>query len=226
MESHGIEASETLLGKSKEWSEKGWSVVSMADEKNILCLIAVSDRIRPGVAQSVSELERIGLQVHMLTGDNDTSAAIIARQSGISSYRAGMLPADKLSFIRDLQLKGHRVAMVGDGINDSPALAQADVGIAIGTGTDIAMESSQVILIRGDLEKLVTLIKLSGRIVSTIRQNLFWAFFYNSIGIPVAAGILYPFTGFLLNPMIAGAAMAFSSVSVVVNSLRLRRVAI
>jgi len=163
------------------------------------------------------------MDVHMLTGDTVAMASHIAMEAGIIHYKAEVSPAGKADYVRQLKEQGKLVAMVGDGINDSPALALADIGIAMGNGTDIAMESAPITLIKGDLGKIVTAINLSRKTVKIIRQNLFWAFFYNIISIPVAAGILYPFTGFLLNPMIAGAAMAFSSVSVVTNSLRLKR---
>lgn len=220
---HQIQVIPELDSRSKEWAARAWSVIYVADTAQALGIIAVADRIRESSAISVSRLTRMGLQVHMITGDNETTAGMIARQAGISLYKASMLPEDKLDYVRALQEKGLTVLMVGDGINDAPALIQADVGIALGTGTDIAMESAQITLIHGDLEKLVTAVRISGRIVCTIRQNLFWAFFYNVISIPIAAGILYPFAGFLLNPMIAGAAMSFSSISVVMNSLRLGR---
>jgi Cu2+-exporting ATPase len=162
----------------------------------------------------------------MLSGDTVAIASEIAFQSGIDIFKGEVTPAEKTLYIHNLQSQGKKVAMVGDGINDSPALAAADIGIAMGTGTDIAMESAQITLIKGDLHKLSKTIMLSRKTVKTIKQNLFWAFFYNVISIPVAAGILFPFFGFLLNPMIAGAAMAFSSVSVVANSLRLKRLKI
>ena len=160
----------------------------------------------------------------MLSGDTVAIASDIAFQSGIDIFKGEVTPAEKTEYIKNLHSQGKKVAMVGDGINDSPALAAADIGIAMGTGTDIAMESAQITLIKGDLHKLSKTIMLSRETVRTIKQNLFWAFFYNVISIPVAAGILFPFFGFLLNPMIAGAAMAFSSVSVVANSLRLKRI--
>jgi Cu2+-exporting ATPase len=158
----------------------------------------------------------------MLTGDNEGTAKEIARQAGIDEYKSEVLPHQKYDYIRNLQLNGLKVAMVGDGINDSPALSQADLGIAMGHGTDIAMESADITLIKGDLEKIATSIKLSKETHITIKQNLFWAFVYNVIAIPIAAGILYPVNGFMLSPMIAGGAMAFSSISVVLNSLRLK----
>lgn len=158
----------------------------------------------------------------MLTGDNQGAAKEIANKTGIDQYKAEVLPKDKLEYIKDLQLKGFKVAMIGDGINDSPALSQADIGIAMGHGTDIAIESADITLVKGDLEKITASLKLSKATVRTIKENLFWAFIYNIIAIPIAAGILYPVNGFMLSPTIAGGAMAFSSVSVVLNSLRLK----
>ncbi|HSI90192.1 MAG TPA: HAD-IC family P-type ATPase, partial [Adhaeribacter sp.] len=173
---------------------------------------------------AISELKNLGLEIYMLTGDNEATAKAVAAQAGIRHYQAGVMPSDKGNFVLELQKQGKIVGMVGDGINDSEALARADVSIAMGKGTDIAMEVAQLTLMHSDLIHIPKAIKLSRATVRTIRQNLFWAFIYNVIGIPIAAGVLYPAYGFLLDPMIAGAAMALSSVSVVTNSLRLRTV--
>ena len=198
------------------------TVVWFADETRVLALLTVADRIKPTSRTAVEELERMGVTVYMLTGDNEATARRIAAEAGIAHFRAEVLPAQKAGFVKQLQAEGHCVAMAGDGINDSAALAQADLGIAMGQGSDIAMDVAKMTIISSDLTKVAAAIRLSAQTVRTIRQNLFWAFIYNLIGVPVAAGVLYPFTGFLLNPMIAGAAMAMSSVSVVTNSLRLK----
>jgi P-type Cu2+ transporter len=224
METNGVIIPESEKAVAENWTNESMSVNYIARGNQLLCLIAVTDPVRPDSAEAIRQLIAGGLEVHMITGDHPGAAARVAKTVSITHFRAGMTPEGKLDYVKELQLKGLKVAMTGDGINDSPALAQADVGIAIGTGTDVAMETAEITLVKGNLHKIVSAISLSRRTMKTIRQNLFWAFFYNIIGIPVAAGILYPFTGILLDPMIAGAAMAFSSVSVVTNSLRLRKI--
>ncbi len=208
-------------GKVKSLEENGKTVMFLAEEKKLIGLIGVADTIKKSSRMAVKNLERLGIKVYMITGDNSRTANAIAKKSGIRNVFSEVLPEDKAKYVKKLQ-KGGKVAMVGDGINDAPALAQADIGIAMGSGTDVAMETGNVVLMKDDLLDIPKAIKLSKITMSKIRQNMFWALFYNSLGIPIAAGILYPWTGWLLNPMIAGGAMAFSSVSVVLNSLLLR----
>lgn len=208
--------------QAARWVQDAKTVIYFADSENVLAIIAIADEIKETSKSAIADLQRQDIDVYMLTGDNDQSARAIAAQVGLKQYRAEMLPADKAAFIQQLQQQGKVVAMVGDGINDSHALAQADVSIAMGKGSDIAMDTAKMTLITSDLQSIPKALRLSSVTVKAIRQNLFWAFIYNVIGIPLAAGILYPVNGFLLDPMIAGAAMALSSVSVVSNSLRLR----
>ena len=188
----------------------------------VIALISVADKIKDSAAKAISGLLSDGIEVYLLTGDNQQTAQAVANQVGLQHFKAGVMPSEKSEFVKNLQQKGKIVAMVGDGINDSQALAQADVSIAMGKGSDIAMDVAKMTIISSDLLLIAKAIRLSRITVNTIHQNLFWAFIYNLIGIPVAAGILYPIWGFMLNPMIAGAAMALSSVSVVSNSLRLK----
>ncbi len=216
-------ALEGLEGKAVELSSQGKTPVFLALDGRPAVLFGIADDLKENSVEAVAALKRRGLRLVMLTGDNRLTAEAIARRAGIENVQSGLLPGDKVREIKKLQAEGRRVAMVGDGINDAPSLAQADLGIAIGAGTDIALEASDVTLIRGDLRGVAEAIELSRRTIRTIKQNLFWAFAYNVLGIPIAAGVLFPFLGILLNPMIASAAMAFSSVSVVSNSLRLRR---
>ncbi len=198
------------------------TVSLFADEEKVLCLITITDRLKPTSKEAVEQLHRMGIEVVIYTGDNEKAVAEVARQLNISSYKGNVQPEEKAELVKQLQQQGKVVAMVGDGINDSAALAQADVSIAMGRGSDIAMDVAKMTIISSDLTKIPKAIHLSKQTVEVIKQNLFWAFIYNIIGIPIAAGVLYPFTGFMLNPMIAGAAMALSSVSVVSNSLRLK----
>jgi Cu2+-exporting ATPase len=207
---------------AQQWKEQAKTVIYFSNNVEVLAITSVGDKIKPSSMQAVTELRKLGIDVYMLTGDNAETAKVIAQKAGITNYKAEMLPSDKAAFISTLQKEGKIVGMVGDGINDSQALATANVSIAMGKGSDIAIDASKMTIISNDLTTIPTAIRLSRNTVKTIKQNLFWAFIYNIIGIPVAAGILFPINGFLLNPMIAGAAMALSSVSVVSNSLRLK----
>jgi len=211
-----------LASAAEELAREGATPMFVAADGRLLGMVAVADTLKAESSQAVAELEALGLEVWMLTGDNRLTADAVARQVGISRVLAEVQPDQKADKVRELQAAGKTVAMVGDGINDAPALAQADLGIAIGTGTDVAIAASDITLIGGDLRTIVTGIALSRKTVGVIKQGLFWAFGYNVVLIPVAMGVLYPFFGILLNPVIAAAAMAMSSVSVVTNALRLR----
>jgi Cu+-exporting ATPase len=212
-----------LRAEAERLASEGRTPVYVAADGALAGLLAVADPIKPTSREAIARLKRMGLQVVLLTGDNRRTAEAMAREAGVDRVVAGVLPDGKVEEIRRLQKEGAVVAMVGDGINDAPALAQADVGIAVGSGTDIAIEASDVTLMRGDLTAVADAVALSRRTLRIMKQNLFWAFVYNVVGIPVAAGVLYPVFGLLLSPILASAAMAFSSVSVVTNSLRLRR---
>lgn len=217
-----ISIDQTVSEKADQWGNEAKTVIWFADTQKILAVFAIADQIKATSQKAIQELHKSGIEVYMLTGDNEATAKAIAEKTGIQHFKSEVLPEQKAAFVKDLQAKGKIVAMVGDGINDSTALAQADVSIAMGKGSDIAMDVAKMTIISSDLAKIPEAIRLSKATVSTIKQNLFWAFIYNLIGIPIAAGILYPINGFLLNPMLAGAAMALSSVSVVSNSLRLK----
>ncbi|SDD90711.1 Cu2+-exporting ATPase [Pricia antarctica] len=221
---NNIRIEPSLNQQAESLEDEAKTVIFFADGKQVLAIMAIADKIKATSKNAIETLREKDIEVYMLTGDNDKTAAAVAKEVGIQHYRSEVLPSDKAEFIEELQSQGKIVAMVGDGINDSHALAQADVSIAMGKGSDIAMDVAKMTLITSNLQSIPKALELSKRTVLGIRQNLFWAFIYNIIGIPIAAGVLYPINGFLLDPMIAGAAMAFSSVSVVANSLRLKRV--
>ena len=222
MAESGINLSTKDIEAAKNLQEQAKTVIFFGGNGQILAILAIADQIKPSSKAAIEKLKRSGIEVMMLTGDNEQTAKSVAQQTGITSFKAGLLPEDKAEYIKTLQEQGKVVAMAGDGINDSHAMAQADVSIAMGSGSDIAMDVAKMTIVSSRLESISSAIELSKHTLQTIKQNLFWAFIYNIIGIPIAAGLLYPFTGFLLNPMIAGAAMAMSSVSVVSNSLRLK----
>ncbi|MBP6698604.1 MAG: copper-translocating P-type ATPase [Flavobacteriales bacterium] len=222
IEENGITIGDVYKDRERSWQEDARTVIWFADAKEVRAAIAIADRIKPSAVEAIARLKAVGIKVYMQTGDSRRTAQAVSKAVGIDDFRSEVLPKDKAAFITGLQQMGHVVAMVGDGINDSEALAKADVSIAMGRGSDIAMDVARMTLISTDLNAIPRAITLSRKTVNLIRQNLFWAFIYNVLGIPIAAGVLYPINGFLLDPMIAGAAMALSSVSVVSNSLRLR----
>ena len=225
LEELGIhEPDPAIRSKAEALRRDGQTVVYAVVDGRPSGLLGIADPIKPEAPEAVHDLQRAGLRVVMLTGDNQTTAEAVARKLGISDFEAGVLPDHKADVIKKLQDKGSTVAMAGDGINDAPALAAANVGVAMATGTDVAMESAGITLLKGDLRALVRARRLSHAVMRNIKQNLFFAFIYNLLGVPVAAGILYPKFGLLLSPIIAAAAMSFSSVSVITNALRLRRV--
>lgn len=222
LKEYGVEENNDLL-ISNHIQDPAMTVVAFSENNRIMGLIGITDKVKPGSKDAIKALLDEGIEVYMLTGDSYQTASSIAKEIGLRNFKAEILPAQKAEFVKELQEQGKTVAMVGDGINDSHALAQADVSIAMGKGSDIAMDVAKMTLITSDLKYISKALKLSGKTIKTVRQNLFWAFIYNLIGIPIAAGVLYPINGFLLDPMIAGAAMALSSLSVVGNSLRLKR---
>ena len=223
LEGNGIPLSDEELERADALQVTGKTVVYFAGSGRMIAMIAIADRIKENSIQAIARLQNAGIDVYMLTGDNAITARAVADTVGVKHFKAEVMPSDKADFVKELQQAGKVVAMVGDGINDSQALAQSDVSIAMGKGSDIAIDVAKITLITSDLNTIPKAFELSRQTVAAIRQNLFWAFIYNVIGIPLAAGVLYPCCGFLLNPMIAAAAMAASSVSVVSNSLRIKR---
>ena len=223
LEGNGIALSDEESERADALQVTGKTVVYFAGSGRMIALIAIADRIKENSVQAIARLQNAGIDVYMLTGDNVITARAVADAVGVKHFKAEVMPSDKADFVKELQQAGKVVAMVGDGINDSQALAQSDVSIAMGKGSDIAIDVAKITLITSDLNAIPKAFELSRQTVAAIRQNLFWAFIYNVIGIPLAAGVLYPCCGFLLNPMIAAAAMAASSVSVVSNSLRIKR---
>jgi Cu+-exporting ATPase len=213
-----------LQGRAAALEADGKTVLLVAVNGNAAGLLAVADPIKESTREAIAMLHELGVKIVMATGDNRRTAEAVARQLGLDQFEAEVEPADKVAKVQSLKQGGGVVAMAGDGVNDAPALAAADVGIAMGTGTDVAMESAGITLLQGDLRGIAKAIRLSRATMRNIRQNLFFAFIYNAVGIPVAAGVLYPFLGVLLSPMLAGAAMSLSSVSVITNALRLRHV--
>ncbi|WP_449495006.1 HAD-IC family P-type ATPase [Brumimicrobium salinarum] len=224
VEGQGIAIDKSLNDTIELWQNEAQTVVFFTNETELIAILGIADEIKENSVQAIKDLKALDVDVYMLTGDNQNTATAVAKQVGISEYKGGVMPSDKSDFVKQLQSEGRVVAMVGDGINDSEALAQADVSIAMAHGSDIAMDVAKITLTTSDLATIPKALKLSSKTVKGIRQNLFWAFFYNVISIPIAAGVLYSVNGFLLDPMIAGAAMAFSSVSVVLNSLRLKSI--
>jgi Cu2+-exporting ATPase len=222
MEEAGIDSA-SLASEAQRLRELGQTVMFVGVEKQLIGILSVADPVKPTTKEAIDALRAAGLRIVVLTGDNATTAAAVARQLGLDEVKAEVLPQDKFKQVQELQKQGRIVAMAGDGVNDAPALAAANVGIAMGTGTDVAMNSARVVLIKGDLRGIVKARRLSQATMRNIRQNLFFAFVYNFLGVPVAAGVLYPFFGILLSPMIASAAMSLSSVSVIGNALRLRQ---
>ncbi len=224
MEEVKARVSAELRSAVESEQKMGKTVSYLSEGDKAIGYVVISDKIKESGREAIQALQKEGIKVIMFTGDNDATAAAVSQALGLDGYRSQMLPQDKLNEIKKLQEAGRKVAMAGDGINDAPALAQADIGIAMGTGTDVAIESAGITLVKGDLKGIAKARKLSRKVMKNIRENLFFALAYNTLGIPIAAGILYPFFGILLSPMIAALAMSFSSVSVITNSLRLRNV--
>ncbi|HZH88385.1 MAG TPA: HAD-IC family P-type ATPase, partial [Chitinophagaceae bacterium] len=226
MEQAQAEISTSMENEAKTFQQEGKTVSYLAVDKKVVGYVVITDKIKATSAQAIKELQERNIEVIMLTGDNHDTAQAVAKELNLEGFKASMLPEDKMKEVERLQQEGKVVAMAGDGINDAPALAKSDVGIAMGTGTDVAIESAMITLVRGDLQGIVKARKLSHAVMKNIKQNLFFAFIYNAIGVPIAAGVLFPVFGILLSPMIAALAMSFSSVSVIGNALRLRTIKI
>ena len=226
MEYANAEITSSMQDEAKKHQQQGKTVSFLAVDKKVVGYVVIGDKIKETSKKAIAELQKQGIDVIMLTGDNHDTAQAIATELSLTNFKAGMLPEDKLREVEKLQQQGKVVAMAGDGINDAPALAKSDVGIAMGTGTDVAIESAMITLVKGDLHGIVKAQKLSQSVMRNIKQNLFFAFIYNVLGIPIAAGVLFLSFGILLSPMIAALAMSFSSVSVIVNALRLRTIKI
>jgi Cu+-exporting ATPase len=222
LKASGVNEIDLLLERAAAFQDLGQTAIFVAIDGKAAGFLTVSDPIKKSTPEAIRTLRGLGLKIWMLSGDNERTANAVARELKLDDVRAGVTPADKRAHVETLRRNGEIVAMAGDGINDAPALAAADVGIAMGTGTDVAMESAGITLVKGDLRGIARGVALSRAVMRNIRQNLFFAFIYNGLGIPLAAGALYPFFGLVLSPVIAGAAMSFSSVSVIANSLRLR----
>ncbi|MGA9239553.1 HAD-IC family P-type ATPase, partial [Robiginitalea sp.] len=222
----GAEIQTGLKDKAVRYQEQGKTVSFLSIEQTVAGFVVIGDKIKKTSREAIHALQEKGIQVVMFTGDNEQTAGAVAGALHLSDFKAGMLPEDKLREVEKLQEQGHIVAVAGDGINDAPALAKSDVGIAMGTGTDVAIESASITLVKGDLKGIVRARNLSDAVMRNIKQNLFFALGYNTLGVPIAAGVLYPFFGILLSPMIAAAAMSFSSVSVIANALRLKNIEI
>ena len=224
LQQRGVQGLEAIVPRATGWQDEGQTVIFVSLDGQAAGILAVSDPIKVSTPPAIAQLHQMGLKIIMLTGDNERTANAVAQKLGLDQVEAGVEPQHKHERVRQLREQGHVVAMAGDGVNDAPALAAAHVGIAMGTGTDVAIESAGITLVKGDLRSIVQAITLSRAMMRNIRQNLFFAFLYNSLGVPIAAGALYPIFGVLLSPMLAGAAMSLSSVSVIANALRLRKV--
>jgi Cu+-exporting ATPase len=224
MQSYDVDVSDDALSRYRELERLSKTIIFLAKDKSVMGILSLSDKIKANSKRTIEELHKMGIENYMLTGDNESTALTVANEVGIDNVKAGILPENKLSIVKEIQANGaKKVLFVGDGINDAPALTQADIGVAMGNGTDIAMESGDIVVMEGDLENVVAAIQFSKKVMRRIKENIFWAFAYNSILIPVAAGVLYPPFGIMFEPALAGLAMALSSVTVITLSLMLKR---